>query len=537
MRVDRGGPGGHQLSMDKLFQHGDRASDPSASNGVEPEGASEEYAARDFVAALPGPAPAPRAGRAVALDWAGREGWLEGGFAHDDPVHIHHAPEGSAREIQRLLCPKLLTGFERWDQAALADGSAGEVESLSDSDNLLIHGENLQVLATLRARYAGKVSLIYIDPPYNTASGGFAYNDRFSRADWLSFMRARLLFARELLASDGSIYVNIDFNEAHYLKVLMDEVFGPSNFQREIIWRIGWLSGFKTRASNYIRNHDTVLFYSRDAAKMKFNKAYLGPDDFAPRFKPAEAAELTAMLEGQGLSRAEARKFMKAAQAIGLPKRYPVEDVWNASNYDRLNSIAITSFAGESVSKLLGTGEVKGQKSEALLKRIIEASSDPGDIVLDFFAGSGTTCAVAHKLGRRWIGVEQMDYARDVTLARMQKVVAGDTVGISRRTGWKGGGSFVFCQLADWRDALLSDDGDVDALAQKVREIGFLHHDADRAAWDWDALAALPDAERRAALMAAIAVNPMPVAVRYAEDAVLGFSEAERMNNVSLQAD
>ena len=140
-------------------------------------------------------------------------------------------------------------------------------------------------------------------------------------------------------------------------------------------------------------------------------------------------------------------------------------------------------------------------------------------------------------LGRRWIGVEQMDYARDVTLARMQKVVAGDTVGISRRTGWKGGGSFVFCQLADWRDALLSDDGDVDALAQKVREIGFLHHDADRAAWDWDALAALPDAERRAALMAAIAVNPMPVAVRYAEDAVLGFSEAERMNNVSLQAD
>ena len=315
-----------------------------------------------FLADLPAPAAAVRGG--VTLEWPGRGSWLEVGTGHgrQGEHHLYHSPAQQPEEVIRLLEPKLLKGFERWD----ARVDAARCSQLTAQDNLLIQGENLQVLAALRRRYRGQVTLIYIDPPYNTASGSFAYHDRFARADWLSFMRDRLLFARDLLAPDGSIYVNIDHNEAHYLKVLMDEVFGPSNFQREIIWRIGWLSGFKTRARNFIRNHDTILCYSRDAARMKFNKAYLGPQDFAPRFKPAEAAELSAMLEGEGLAKAAVRRVMKAAQSIGLPARYPVEDVWNASSYDRLNSVAITSYAGESVSKLLGTPDVKGQKSQAV---------------------------------------------------------------------------------------------------------------------------------------------------------------------------
>ena len=485
-----------------------------------------------FLADLPAPAAAGRGD--VSLEWPGRTSWLEGGMGHEGRTdrRFYHDPADDAEAVARLLAPKLLKGFERWDEQA----DAAACCELTAQDNLLIQGENLQVLAALRRRYRGQVTLIYIDPPYNTASGAFAYHDRFTRADWLSFMRGRLLFARDLLAPDGSIYVNIDYNEAHYLKVLMDEVFGPSNFQREIIWRIGWLSGFKTRARNFIRNHDTILFYSRDAARMKFNKAYLGPDDFAPRFKPAEAAELSAMLEGEGLAKAAVRRVMKAAQTIGLPARYPVEDVWNASSYDRLNSVAITSYAGESVSKLLGTPDVKGQKSEALLKRIIEASSDPGDIVLDFFAGSGSTCAAAHKLGRRWIGVEQMDYAVPITLERMKRVVQGDGVGISRRVGWRGGGSFVFCRLADWRDTLMARMGDLDEVARRVRELGWLHHDAAGQPWNWDAFAALSETARRDALAQAIRVNPMPVAADMAGDPWLALTAEERAINESLQA-
>ncbi len=484
-----------------------------------------------FLADLP--ASAGRGG-SVSLEWPGRESWLEGGMRHEGLIErrLYHDPAKQPEEVARLLAPKLLQGFTRWGEGA--DGAPCGV--LTAQDNLLIQGENLQVLAALRRRYRGQVTLIYIDPPYNTASGSFAYHDRFTRADWLSFMRARLLYARDLLAPGGSIYVNIDHNEAHYLKVLMDEVFGPSNFQREIIWRIGWLSGFKTRARNFIRNHDTILFYSRDAARMKFNKAYLGADDFAPRFKPAEAAELSATLEGEGLAKAAVRRVMKAAQGIGLPARYPVEDVWNASSYDRLNSVAITSYAGESVSKLLGTPDVKGQKSEALLKRIIEASSDPGDIVLDFFAGSGSTCAAAHKLGRRWIGVEQMDYAGSITLERMKKVVAGDGVGISRRVGWQGGGSFVFCRLADWREHLLARMNEPDEVARRVRELGWLHRDAAGEPWDWEAFAALSEDARGDALTQAIRVNPMPVAADHSGDPWLPLSGEERAINDSLQA-
>lgn len=493
-----------------------------------------ETGIRDDTAAWLADLPVPAGGaRDVSLEWPGKGAWLEGGLGHDERAvpRFHRDIEREPQQVARLLSPKLLTGFTRWDANGATDCAA-----LSPQDNLLIRGENLQVLATLRRRYRGQVTLIYIDPPYNTASGGFAYNDRFTRADWLSFMRARLLFARDLLAPNGSIYVNIDFNEAHYLKVLMDEVFGPSNFQREIIWRIGWLSGFKTRAKNFIRNHDTILFYSRDAERMTFNKAYLGPHDFAPRFKPAEAAELSATLEREGLAKSAVRRVMKAAQSIGLPARYPVEDVWNASSYDRLNSVAITSYAGESVSKLLGTQEVKGQKSESLMKRIIEASSDPGDIVLDFFAGSGSTCAAAHKLGRRWIGVEQMDYASTITLERMKKVVAGDSVGISKRVGWQGGGSFVFCQLADWREALLASGENHDALAGRVRALGWLLHDGAGEGWDWDRFDALPHAEQRIVLTRAIAANPMPVAAGDADDRLLALTDAEKAINAAFQS-
>jgi Adenine specific DNA methylase Mod len=316
-------------------------------------------------------------------------------------------------------------------------------------DNILIKGDNLLALRALEAEFAGKIKCIFIDPPYNTGSAFELYDDGLEHSIWLSLMRDRLEILRNLLRPDGSIFVCIDFNEAHYLKVLMDEIFGRRNFQREIIWRIGWLSGYKTLANNFIRNHDTILFYAKDAEKLDFKKLYIERKDFAPRFSDANLKELRAALEAKGINRRDADEFLKLASEIGLPERYPIEDTWNCSIYDRLNSIAVVSFSGESVSKMLGVEELKGQKSEALAHRIISSVTDPGDIVLDSFAGTGTTGAVAHKMGRRWIMVEVGDHAHTHIVPRLKKVIDGEEMsGVTRITSWEGGGGFRYFTLA-----------------------------------------------------------------------------------------
>lgn len=356
----------------------------------------------------------PSPPRDVELVFPHKDCVLEGGQSREDRrSQVFYNQALSPGRVARLLEPKALTHPRRYTREG-----AQETTELFPSDNLVIQGDNLPVLASLLPVYAGKVKLIYIDPPYNTGSDAFGYNDRFSRSTWLTFMKNRLELARQLLSDDGAIYVQLDYHQVHYAKVLMDEIFGEENFQREIIWRIGWLSGYKTMENNWIRNHDTILFYAKNSRALDFKKRYIPKSEF----------KKTARSKAQ---------------------RYPMEDVWNASEYDDLNSIAIVSFSGETVSKMLDPGDkVKGQKSEKLLERIIKAHTDPGELVLDFFGGSGTTAAVAHKLGRRYIVCEQLDGHTDIMLRRLQKVIAGEQSGVSKPNGWKGGGSFLFCQLA-----------------------------------------------------------------------------------------
>lgn len=264
--------------------------------------------------------------------------------------------------------------------------------------NRLIHGDNLFAMQALLSgdpatglpSMRGKIDLIYIDPPFDskadyrtkitlpgcnieqkpTVLEQFAYSDTWAdgTVSYLKMLYPRLCLMRELLSDQGSIYVHVDATCGHYVKIILDEIFGKENFQREIIWRIGWLSGYKTAAKNWIRNHDIIFFYTKDRNNFIFNKEYIPyPDDYVRRDgkKP----------EGQG---------------------YPIEDTWNCSDLDRLNSIQIMSFSSEK------TGYAT-QKSEALLERIIKASSNDNSVVADFFGGSGTTAAVAEKLGRRWI--------------------------------------------------------------------------------------------------------------------------------------
>ncbi|MFP6126069.1 DNA methyltransferase [Helicobacter pylori] len=344
------------------------------------------------------------------------------------------------KEIDTLLHKKALCRFEMHGQGDLQSALKDE------NTNYLIKGNNLIALHSLKKKFAKKVKCIYIDPPYNTGNDSFNYNDNFNHSSWLVFMKNRLEAAREFLSDDGSIYINLDYNEVHYCKVLMDEIFGVENFQREIIWRIGWLSGYKTSINNFIRNHDTILFYSKNADKLFFNKKYIENKDFKELIK---IEKIQSNLDNLGIDREKQKKIIKIINHETRPERYPLEDIWNGNEYDDLNSIAIVSYSGETVSKMLGTEEIKGQKSEKLIQRILEVSTNENDLVLDFFAGSGTTCAVAHKMKRRYIGIEQMDYIETITKERLKKVIEGEQGGISKKCGFKGGGSFVYAELKE----------------------------------------------------------------------------------------
>ena len=359
-------------------------------------------------------------------------------------------------EIDRLFDRKALVNWKRFTKDSKKDGEAVKEIKRDKTgliqENLIIKGNNLLALHSLKSEYAGKVKLIYIDPPYNTENDTFKYNDSFNHSTWLTFMKNRLDVAKDLLADDGSIYVNIDYNEVHYLKILMDEVFGRTNFQREIIWRIGWLSGYKTVAKNYIRNHDTILYYTKNKNNFVFNKAYNTIKDYAERFNAENKKEILEKIKNLGISKKESEDFVEYISKIGLPERYPLEDTWNSSIYDKLNSIAVVSFSGEKVSKMLEVDEIKGQKSEKLLKRIIEVSTNEGDYVLDYHFGTGTTGAVAHKLNRKYIGIEQMNYIENTAVARLNEVLKGEKAGISKEVNWQGGGEFIYCELAKWNE-------------------------------------------------------------------------------------
>lgn len=261
--------------------------------------------------------------------------------------------------------------------------------------NRLIYGDNLLAMAALLAgdertpSLRGKVDLIYIDPPFDSKADyrtkvtlpgmeleqrpnvmeQYAYSDTWSggTATYLEMMVPRLILMRELLADTGSIYVHLDATVGHYVKIVLDEIFGKEQFEREIIWRIGWISGYKSAAPNWIRNHDNIYYYTKTPS-FTFNKQYIPyAEDYV-------------------------RRDGKKPEGAG----YPIEDTWNCSEMDRIDSIQIMSFSREKVG-------YETQKNENLLRRIIEASSKPGHLVADLNGGSGTAVAVAEKLDRRWI--------------------------------------------------------------------------------------------------------------------------------------
>lgn len=389
----------------------------------------------------------------VVLSFPYKDAILLGGQTKDDEKR-------SECMLNEILCKNdidCLLSPKTFKLHYMFDGDLHESYVCNENDNFIIKGNNLIALYSLLPRYEGKVKLIFIDPPYNTSNDTFGYNDTFNHSTWLTFMKNRLEVAKRLLSPDGSIYISMDYNEVHYLKVLMDEIFGRDCFQREIIWRMGFLSGYKTMVNNYIRNHDTILFYSRNPEGMCFNKLYIENKDFKPILK--DQKELRKYLSNFNLSDDDIDDFLDYVNHKSRGEHYAFEDTWNCNKWDDLDSIAIessTSRVGETV--LLNESNFKGQKPEKLIKRIIESSSNEGDLVLDFFLGSGTTAATAHKLNRHYIGIEQMDYIESAVCERLKNVVSGnDEDGISHSVNWKGGGSFVFCELLQENEKLIKE--------------------------------------------------------------------------------
>ncbi len=398
-------------------------------------------------------------------------------------------------------------------------------------DNRLIFGDNLLALKALEQEFAGKVKCVFIDPPYNTGSAFTHYDDGLEHSIWLSMIRDRLENLRRLLRDDGSFWVTIDDNEAHYLKVLCDEVFGRANFLTTIAWEK--IYTLKNSAKHFSAMHDFILVYAKDIERLELNPLERGerqnagfknPDN-DPRGPWLDSAMHGRNFYSKGtyvVTSPSGKEFTpppgrywtvseKNFRAIDADNR-----IWwgpNGSNAPRKKTFidevrqgvvpgTIWSYedAGENAS---AKGEIKAlfagegeifitPKPEKLLSRILTIASRRGDIVLDSFAGTGTTGAVAHKMGRRWIMVELGEHCHTHIIPRLRKVIDGDdSGGITKATGWKGGGGFKYYRLAPsllerdaWGRWVISPDFNAAMLAEAVCKLeGFTYAPSDTIYW------------------------------------------------------
>jgi adenine-specific DNA-methyltransferase len=383
-----------------------------------------------------------------------------------------------------------------------------KVENISLDDNLIIKGNNLLALHSLKKQYAGKVKLIYIDPPYNTGSDSFGYNDSFNHSTWLTFMKNRLEVARELLSNDGVIAIHCDYIEDSYTKVLSDEIFGSDNFINIISVRDSHPSGLKLSAKNkkIIKTKSSILIYKKTSL-LRLNPIYQKREDWDTHFNVfinTDDSELSKIslssyikekynwanfkLDNHSLKNPEFKKFAfknrakifqstkeipKSGKELSLNNKDAVVEYKKggyAFNGRRLSpltksihSIGFDGYVEEDFAKLLcdfwddmdfnnsqnegGVHFPSGKKPELLLARILTMFTNEGDIVLDYHLGSGTTSAVALKMKRKFIGIEQLDYNENDSVVRLNNVIKGDKSGISKSVGWQGGGSFTYCEL------------------------------------------------------------------------------------------
>jgi len=396
-------------------------------------------------------------------------------------------------------------------------------------DNLLVRGDNLLGLKALEQKYAGKVKCVFIDPPYNTGSAFEHYDDGVEHSIWLSLMRDRLTVMQKLLSTGGSIWVTLDDNEAHYFRVMADEVFGRRNFVADVAWQKKYSPGNNQKGLS--SDNDHILIWAKDVERWEWNllartekqdAAYKNPDN-DPR----------GLWKASDLTRAEHRD--RDFYAIKTPagkdafpasgrswSRPPAEierlradnRLWFGPSGDAKPSlkrfltevqdgvVARTIWLRDEVgdneeakkeAKAINPADIFGTpKPERLIQRVLQIATNPGDLVLDSFLGSGTTAAVAHKMGRRWIGIERGEHCETHCLPRLKKVVDGtDPGGITEAVGWKGGGGFRYYRLAPslltqdkWGQWVIRQEYNAPMLAEAVCKLeGFTYAPSDTLYW------------------------------------------------------
>lgn len=390
-----------------------------------------------------------------SLDWTNRERDLT----------------AAARTAYRLLKP-------------VASMSCGK-----GSENMLIEGDNLEALKALQPYIGGQVKCVFIDPPYNTNQDFDHYRDSLKHSQWLSIMYPRLELLRDLLRKDGSLWVTLDDEEAHYFKVIADEIFGRENFVADITWQKKYTVA--NDAKHFSTQTDHVFVYAKDKEHFKVNRIarsalmdsrYKNPDKH--RRGPWKATPLHAK---SGSAKGERFSYtfkngVTWSPPVGTYPRFSKDTLKAMDDGDEIwfgkNGMAVPSrktfleevssgggvvpsnlwshedagnnhLAKDEVRAIVPEDPFKTPKPERLMQRIIDIATKSGDLVLDSFLGSGTTAAVAHKMGRRWVGVEMGEHARTHCVPRLKKVIEGEQGGVSRNVGWEGGGGFTFYTLGE----------------------------------------------------------------------------------------
>ena len=466
--------------------------------------------------------------REVVLSWPYKDCVLEGGQTKEEAKRkeVFWNETLAPDEVNRLTEPKVFSHFKRYDK----DGEH-EVEHLTNADNFIIKGNNLLALHSLKKKYAGKVKLIYIDPPYyfvaKKSEDTFNYNSNFKLSTWCTFMKNRLEVARDLLSDDGALFVQISDDGVAELHLLLKEVFnknGENNFINKITIKTKSPSGFASVNPGVFETAEYILAFAKHKKQWTFKQQFIKTEyddnyafyitNFDDNYKKWNYERIDAIVaEQEGYkNKKEALKNIKNAVFTQLVADFALanrdrvfrltainddaaEDAVKLRELSKVNkdeifclersnntplyvtkgqeiafySKKVRNIDGEDVPSIqlsniwidtpyegiAKEGGVKlkgGKKPEKLIRRIIDLASNPNDIVLDFFAGSGTTAAVAYKMKRRFITCDQLDGQIEKSIKRLTCVSEGEQGGVSKAVGWQGGGSFVYCELAKAND-------------------------------------------------------------------------------------
>ena len=547
----------------------------------------------------------------VVLAWPYKDCVLEGGQTKEEQKRdeIFWNETLAPDEIDRLLAPKVFTNFKRYDKEGEYVLSGKEKIDFS-KENLIIKGNNLLALHSLYKRFAGRIKLIYIDPPYNIGNDGFGYNDSFNHSTWLAFMKNRLEAAKRLLMNEGLLAISIDDRELHYLKVLLDEVFGRENKLSSITVKVKDPAGvgqqsplfdvaeymllycrnlnefkntfvakpdltvLKERIPNYkhfivdygtprlvkeleragvgtIRVFTCENYTIKNAHDLDFSSYIQNREHIAADYNPSGGMILAIRHEIpenglsyieytpiKGKAAGEATKVYFLNQRI-LSDLASIIHIEGNRIYKKTKLTNIWDIPNAGLHAEGGVVLKSGKKPEMLLKKVIELATNSSQIVMDFHLGSGTTCAVAHKMGRQYIGIEQLDYGENDSLVRLRNVIKGDQSGISKSIKWKGGGSFISCELMEYNEAYIhrihkaKTAADLLAIWKSMQEKAFISYKVEPNAINENTLdfEKLTVDEKKRLLIEILDKNQLYVNYSEMDDAEYGISETDKKLN------